>query len=561
MRARTATRGMRIFARALLFVVATGIGLAVGFSLRARHAHMVANGNASQRAAAMRPPVVSKGRAAGRVVDESPLATQLEKNLALSTSVTRWLYWLEALEKAAPSDFPRLARLAQGNPSAVRLVATRWAEVAPRHMFNTLVAASKETKSQPLWELTHPLFDIWPRNDPEAAIAALNEPGDFGMRGSWRMDVATTILRTDVEQGLRLMANWHIENYDPGMGAIAKWAAADPRHAAEFTLQNSLGYVAQRAADTIGQEWAKSDPAGAMAFATANPGGLGTVLGAAALKQWAEGNLTDAAQWLADADAQTRNRLSPAFVEAWAQKDAGSALSWCDENLSGSSLVQAVGGVLKGAADKDVARAAALVTGMDPSPARAEAAFAVARKWFPEMSSGEAAKPEAIAWLGGLDADSIRRVFEEGVVQWGWACSDPKSMAAFLATASAGEIPASAYSILVRQMVRQSPLDTLDWASHLPADCALSAGSDAFAEWCNSQPEAATRWLDALAPTDNRRQPYFQSAIQTMAYHPQATEQFAAMPTADRAAARSVIEGMSLPEPRRSDLLNALTAH
>jgi len=423
------------------------------------------------------------------------------------------------------------------------------------------VAASKEMNSRPLWELARPLFDLWPKNDPEAAIAALNEPGDFGLRGPWRMNVATTILRTDVEQGLRLMAAWHIENYDPGMGDIAKWAAADPRHAAEFTLRNSIGYIAQRAAETIGQEWGKSDPAGAMAFVSANHGGLGSVLGTAALKEWAEGNLTDAAQWLADADAQTRNRFSSAFVEAWAKKDGGSALAWCDENLTGSSLVQAVGGVLKGAAGKDVAGAAALVTGMDPSPARAEAAVAVARKWFPEMSSGEAAKPEAIAWLGGLDADSIRRVLEEGAVQWGWACSDPKSMAAFLANASAGEVPANVYSTLARQMVRQTPVDTLVWAGHLPADCALSAGSIAFAEWRNSQPEAATQWFNALAPTDERRQPFFESAIRMLAYNPQAAEQFATLSPADRAAARSVIEGLSLPEPRRSNLLGALASH
>ncbi len=355
----------------------------------------------------------------------------MERNLALSSGVTRWLYWLEALEKATAADFPRLARLAKSNPAALRLVAARWAEVAPRHLFDTLVAASKFRGDLPVQRLARALFDTWPQRDPEAAIAALNEPGDYGMRSSWRMDVATTVLRSDVEQGLRLMADWHIETYDPGMNSVAKWAAADPRHAAQFTLQYSVGYVAQRAMETIGQEWAKTDAPGALAFATANPEVLGMALGTTALRQWAESSLADAAQWLADANDQTRSRLSPAFVQAWAQKDAAAALAWCDENLSGSSLAQAVGGVLKGAAEKDIAGAAALVTGMDPSAARAEAAVAVARKWFPEMSSGEAAKPEAVAWLAGLDPTSVKRVLDECAVQWGWACSDPKSMAAF----------------------------------------------------------------------------------------------------------------------------------
>jgi len=551
---------MKLLSRSLVIVAAAGLGLAVGFALRAKPSRPATGTSASPAGAAAQRSSVSNSRPGIRVGDDSPLATRLEKDLALSSGVTRWLCWLEALEKAAPSDFPRLARLAQDNPAALRLVAVRWAEVAPRHLFDALVAVSKSMGGLPVQQLTRVLFDTWPKTDPEAAIAALNEPGDYGMRSRWRMDVATTVLLADVERGLRLMSDWRIENYDPGMNAIAKWAAADPRHAAEFTLQYSVGYVAQRAAETIGQEWAKTDPAGALAFAAANPGVLGSTLRATALKQWAESNLADAAQWLAGTDERTRNRLSPAFVEAWAQKDAGSALTWCDENLTGSSLAQAVGGVSKGAAEKDISGAAALVAAMDPSSARAEAAVAVARKWFPEMSSGEAAKPEAVAWLAGLDPNSIKRVLEECAVQWGWACSDPKTMAAFLATASPGEIPANVYTTLARQMVRQNPAETLDWASRLPADCGLAAGSAAFAEWRNSQPEAAMQWLNALPPSDARRQPFFESAIRTLAYHPQAAERLATMSPADRTAARSVIETMSLPEPRRTRLLDALAS-
>ncbi len=110
-------------------------------------------------------------------------------------------------------------------------------------------------------------------------------------------------------------------------------------------------------------------------------------------------------------------------------------------------------------------------------------------------------------------------------------------------------------------MVRQNPAQTLDWANGLPAEAGIAAGSAAFAEWRSSQPEAATQWFSALSPNDPRRQPFFQSAIRTLAYNPQAAEQLATMSPTDRVAARSVIEGMSLPEPRRSDLLGALAPH
>src|SRR5262249_48643147 len=121
--------------------------------------------------------------------DDSPLTTQLERDLAKSSGVTRWLFWLQALEKAAPSDFPRLARLAQDTPVARQFVAARWVEVAPRHFFDSLVAAAKEGRAY-VQPLAHLLFTEWPKRDPEAAIAALNEPTDLGMRHTWQMDVA-----------------------------------------------------------------------------------------------------------------------------------------------------------------------------------------------------------------------------------------------------------------------------------------------------------------------------------------------------------------------------------
>lgn len=103
-----------------------------------------------------------------------------------------------------------------------------------------------------------------------------------------------------------------------------------------------------------------------------------------------------------------------------------------------------------------------------------------------------------------------------------------------------------------------NPAETLEWASRLPEDRGLQAGSDAFYVWRRSQPETAMRWLRELPSTDARRQPFFQSAIRSMANDPQAAEQLAAMTATDRAAARSVIETMSLGEDRRARLLDAL---
>jgi hypothetical protein len=489
------------------------------------------------------------------VADDSPLATKLGQDLSMSKGVKAWLLWLEAMEKARPADFPPLARLARNNPAALRFVTARWVEIAPRHLFDTLVAAVRGGNSAfPANELARALFDQWPKKDPDAAIAALNEPGDLGMRELWRHQAAESVIRTDAERGLRLMAEWDIENYGPSMSAITKWAAANPQHAAEFTLQNGVGHAASYAMEAIGKEWAKSDPPAALAFGRANPGYLGTALENAALKQWASRDFDAAGEWLAQADDPTRNHLSPALMETWAKKDPGAALDWCQENLTGSSLARAVSGVVKGVGDKDIPRAADLVAQMDPGPARADAAATVAGLWMPGLSSDKPVSRQMLSWLSGLDPDTCRRAL--GGIVWQWATTDAKSMAAFVAQASSDRLPDYAESVVARQLVRKAPVEALQWAADLPEGRGLSAGATAFAEWRDSQSELAMKWLSDLPSNDPRREPFFRKAIETLAWHPQASEQLAAMTDADRAAALNVIKSLDMPEDRRARLLS-----
>jgi hypothetical protein len=365
-----------------------------------------------------------------------------------------------------------------------------------------------------------------------------------------------------------LFSEWHIENYMPfydERGPVPQWAAADPRHAAEVALKYPSSYLSQGVVKVIGEEWAKTDPTAALQFSADNGGQLGSLLGTAALKSWAERNLNEAANWLAAADDPARNRLSPGFVEAWAKNDAAGALAWSEENLSGSSLGRAVTAVVQGAGVKQVAATAALVADMESSPARAEGALAVARQWFPSLGgmagpSGEqTVGPQAVAWLQSLDPLSIKRVLDEET--WSWATSDPSSMADFLLTTTNTMIGNWPDTCLARQMARRNSAEALDWASRLPGNRGISAGGEAYAEWRSSQPEAAIQWLNGLPADDPRREPFFDSAIRVLAYNPQAPEQLAAMNAQERAAARAVIESMtSLPADRRARLLGGLTS-
>jgi len=553
----------RILVHILVIGCSAGLGFGVGIMLRQKPAGNAAEASIAADSSTSNGPVAPASGSrppAPRLPQVAvPLPTQLERDLSMSRGVTNWLYWMDAIEKASPADYPQLVTLAENNSGAMRLLTDRWIDLDPRGLFDTLVAATKgeiPLSSKIVIQLSRALLREWTKRDPEAVLEALNSTEDFGMRGQWRREVAVNLVEHDAELGLRLMSEWNIDNHGPRMNAIAKWAAANPRHAAEFALAHPAGYATQLTMETIGKEWARIDPVQAMEFSKSTSGAGVNPLAKAALQEWAGRNLNEAANWLTGTDAQTRNRFSAALVEAWAREDTAAAMAWSESNLSGSSLVDAISGVISGTADKDVTAAAQLVAASSPSLARAEAAVAVARKWFPNFSDDKSAKPEAVAWLAGLDTDSIRRVVEE--IQWSWATSDPQGMASFLSSLTTAQISPVAYNVLARQLARKDPAAALAWASQLPSNRKLAAGGDAFSEWNSSQPEAAMTWLRSLALTDPRRQPFLESAIRSMVYDLQGAERLAALPAPERAAARNVLNDMKLPDDRRARLLEAL---
>jgi hypothetical protein len=500
---------MKFLVQLLGVAIAAGVGLGIGSVWRVK-AERRPDAHELRAAIATRPDdspnrgsLPESKRAVTRVADDSPLATQLARDLSTSSRVARWLYWLEAIEKASLSDFPRLAGLAKGDTTATRLVALRWVQLDLQHLFNTL-AASQDRGTFPTDELAEVLLLEWARRDPDAAVAALQGTNHFGTRETWRFNVAGYLVEKDPERGLRALSEWGIDNFAPLMSGVARWAAADPRHATEVVLAHPAGYTSQLAMETIGKEWAKVDPAGAMEFAAVKRGPLATALASTVLKTWASRNIEQAADWLARADAITRHRLSPAFVEAWAKIDPNNALAWCESNLAGSSLAQTVGSIVNGVAERELMIASAFVTSMKPSPARAEAAASVARNWFPTWRSGKPAPATAIAWMAGLDAASARRALEQ--VQWKWSNGDPTSMAEYVAMIGSDFVPSSADRNVARSLARQNPQEALAWASRLPANRSLAAGRDAFVEWRHSQSESAMKWLNDLSFSDPRRE-------------------------------------------------------
>jgi hypothetical protein len=556
---------MKFYIQLLVVVAAAGLGLATGLILRAKNSPSAEVSEEPSLAIPTQPRQFEHGQRNGpgrggvRPGADSLVAAELERHLATASGDTRWLYWMEALEKATTTDFRPLAKLARGDNSAARLLAVRWIELDPPDFFDFLMAAVLQGAGEDFLayeDANRMLLEQWWKRDPEAVIAALDD--NSIARRIWGWDIAGIVMRTDAERGLSLLWGWHMDDFIPQKLGVVQWAANNPRRAAEFIMEGPSGYVSREAMEIIGTEWAKTNPAAALAFAAENRGELGTLLGATVIKQWAEGDFEAAADWLAGTAPQTRSRFSSSFVEAWAKQDASGALAWCVENLTGTTLWAAVTGVVKGVAEVDSGRAEALVSVMAPSQARAEAAVVVARDLFPKRSLKESMNPETVAWLAGLDSGSVQRVLREVDLRWRWIEADPQSLASFLATVPSDAVPARADTDLAQELARGDPRAALEWASGLPGERALSAGAAAFNQWFTAQPAEAIRWLHDLPPGDQRHPAFFKEAIRHLAYELRAPEVLAAMPPADRTAARPIIETIQLPENRRRVLLEAL---
>src|SRR4026209_1394546 len=101
---------MKILVNALVVVIAAALGLSIGFALRGKiqRTHVATQSRAitsvSSAVQATQSAHLCKPRSSARLNDDSPLATKLERDLSMSSGVTRWLYRLEAIEKATLAD-------------------------------------------------------------------------------------------------------------------------------------------------------------------------------------------------------------------------------------------------------------------------------------------------------------------------------------------------------------------------------------------------------------------------------------------------------------------------
>jgi hypothetical protein len=549
---------MKPFSKPLGIALAIACGLGAGFAIRAWRAPNLAAEPASSRKTS--PETSPRPHAKTSLLPASALVSQAQSDLSLSTGVTRWLVWMTAVEKAKLSDFPALARMGKDLPGAIRMLAARWIDLDPRHLFESCVAGFR-TEGFPSEELASLLFEDWIKRDPKAAIAALSTQNGFD---SLRMTTINTLMRSDPELALITMSDWQIDSYGPDMSKVAAWAGKDPRHAAEVALNHPAGYATQLALKSIGETWGNLDPAAALTFAAGHSGAHANELAAAVMAAWAQRDLTKASGWLSQANEATHSQLLPTLMESWGRKDPAAALAWCMENATGSGQKEAVAGLIKGVASKDITSAANLVSSLEPSPARAQAAGAFVeaireKNWFPTPFGREnkTLDPQALAWLKTLDPDSLKSAL--GIAQYGWSSADPQSLADFLTTPAGAPLASSVGLNLALALCRKNPTDALKWADSMPEAQRANTQTTVFNAWRNTQPDAALDWLSALPRHDPRRNPFIRETtrytIDWKAAPPETQQTITDLILTNPAAAKTAINALPISGQGKADLI------
>ena len=486
---------------------------------------------------------------------EGPLAEAYRS----ATGAKRWLLLVSACERATAGEMSTLIRIARDDPAAIRMLAARWAELDPSAMFSSLYADYLLPENTPgalpsRGTLSDVLFEQWAKNDLATAIRALTDAPSFSARDSLRMTLANDAMKADVETGLRAMADWGIRNYSPDMKGVAAWAARDPQRAVETVLKNNSGYATQTALREIGRVWGQSDPAGGLRFAATLDSQQRALLGAEVMRNWAGTDLKAAAAFAAGQPNQFRNALAPGLVETWGKSDPAAALAWSQENLQGAARTEAIAGVIKSAAQKNLTTASQLVSDMEPGAAQKRACASIFETWF---AKGKGERDAAFDWLASLPDPAARTAALERV-QWNWVWNDPAGAREFISGPHGDLASQQMINQIARNQVAKNPEAAMAWASGLGENRVAESRSAVLQSWLQIRPEGAAAYARNL-PAGPERESAVRTVTQTLVWQSpeQAGAWIASLSAAEQKTARETLDQARLPDDKRRQIEDA----
>jgi hypothetical protein len=314
------------------------------------------------------------------------------------------------------------------------------------------------------------LFGKWAEVDPTAAMAFTDTMGMTGM-----------FVRPTVLQG---------------------WASTDPVNAAKYYTENPAqfammnmmggrggrGMGGQGAADIIAGEWAKQDPAGAMAWASDLKSNKGEAM-TAVITQVAKTDPAKAAEMVGGMDPDDQGGAYETIARQWGAKSFAEASAWAN-GLPEEQRGAAMSAAIEGLAQSDPVSAASEISKMTDADARREAVPTVAKSYARADVRG------SIDWLNSLNDDDAKIDSMREVMPI-WAASDSEAAIGFIKSQNSAEVKDSAAETYIWSNRTSKPAELVEVAGMIADEGSRGRATGIVAaRWMQEDKEGATQFIN-----------------------------------------------------------------
>ena len=306
-------------------------------------------------------------------------------------------------------------------------------------------------------------------DDPAQAVALLATVPEVGFRQSVAARIAAAWIEHDPAGG----AAWLAGDGQPFLAqatlrrlraeAVTRWSAFDPAAATRFVAtQPPTSDAEAQELRTVSREWARKDPAAALAWAQSLPSGDLRKPPATygILEGWTDRAPTQAAGYVGQLTYGTSRSYAgeaAAVAARWTERDPAAAAQWAAELPDRTARHDALRQVAASWATVDVPSAGRWAATLPPSPERVDIWGGIADNWTGSDPAG------AETWLSTLpaggDRDAAVAAYAAKIVP-----TDPEKALTWAKTLSNGAFAARQIDNLLAVWSRKDGLAARNWA-------------------------------------------------------------------------------------------------
>ncbi len=419
------------------------------------------------------------GYISGKNTDAGGKSAAIEETALRTRSSSRPEASGEATKKSSRASNPEQIAKLPGNSNRIQAMLEFYAGLTPEQ----LAEEAGKLENLPMNErlmASFLLFGRWAEVDPTAAMAFSNT---MGMAGGF---VRPTILQS--------------------------WASVDPANAAKYYSQNPREFAmmdmmggggrgpmgGQGASSIIASEWARQDPAAALAWASSLAAGKGQAM-TAVVGEVAKTDPKKAAEMLATMDAADKPGAYRTVAEQYGALDFSAAQAWV-RTLPAEDQAEALASAIGGLSNTDPNLAAIQVKTMEAGDAKDRLIGDIA---------GDLAKTDpqaAAAFLKGQDSEKALQDGMRPLMQQ-WVAKDAASALAYVNSYEAGPVRDSAAQAYVWTNTTSTPSDLVKLAETISdeGDRNRTTGM-AYMRWMREDPTAAKAAVEASSLPDDAKQ-------------------------------------------------------